>query len=152
MTVGPNGGCYSLLSDISISTGCAFEYPPPSYDAPSTSTTFPLSGTITTGTLAPVVTSWPDPTIEVTTFEESERESLIAVSMRGPIYIVHMPSDLSEGDGASETGDSGGEETGTNAAVSVRPGLVARSWGQIGGVAGVLGVSVLAGMALVLPW
>ncbi|KAL4954396.1 hypothetical protein BDW69DRAFT_163194 [Aspergillus filifer] len=155
MTTGPNGGCYSLLPSISITTGCAFLYPPLSLDAPTTTTTFPLNGTTTAGVLNPPVTSLPEPTVSTTTFEQSERESLVAVSIRGPVFVVHMPSDLSDDVAGSETGSDGGEgggETGTNAASPLRLGGVQRPWGRLAGVVGVLGVSVLAGMALVMPW
>ncbi|KAL4795801.1 hypothetical protein BDV19DRAFT_362114 [Aspergillus venezuelensis] len=157
MTVGADGGCYSLLPDISISTGCAFAYPPLSFNEPITSTTFPLNGTTTTGSLNVPVTSLPEPTVETTTFEESERESLVAVSVRGPVYFVHMPSDLSEDEAnPGETGSSGdgegGEETGTNAAVPLQIAGGKGPWRHIGGIAGVLGVSILAGVGLVLPW
>ncbi|KAL4795800.1 hypothetical protein BDV19DRAFT_362113 [Aspergillus venezuelensis] len=150
MTVGPLGGCYSALPDITPSTGCFYEYSTASSDetAEITTTTFPLNGTMTSGSIliSPTVRSG-DYIVTTTTFDDEDRETMMAVTMDGPYYFVHKPTDLTNK--ASETG-SAGEETGTNAAVAVRLGQ--GSWGQIGGIVGVLGVSVLAGMALVLPW
>jgi hypothetical protein len=62
---------------------------------------------------------------------------------------AHSTDETDSGSGSEES-----EETGTDdAAIAPRYGAgKGSSWGQIGGIGRVLAVSVLAGMAMVLPW
>lgn len=107
-------------------------------------------------TLMPLTSPLPSTTVE-TTF--SSTDHLLVLSQMGPIYIVHQPSDLEGTTSASATGGSDqdstnneAESTGTNAASTLRVGHPQSGWGQISGLAGVLILSLLSGMALVLPW
>ncbi|KAJ0416705.1 hypothetical protein BJY00DRAFT_290996 [Aspergillus carlsbadensis] len=157
MTLGPNGGCYSDLPSPStpISTGCATEYG--GLVLGTTSTTYVIGGTTTSGEFyfheSPAVELG---TAVTTTFSESAMSKYHLITVAAPVYFVR-PSGVGEGE-ADSTGGSSEEpaetETGTdNAAVAAMYGRrMGSSWAQIGGIGGVLAVSVLAGMAMVLPW
>ncbi|CEL03124.1 hypothetical protein ASPCAL04281 [Aspergillus calidoustus] len=154
-TVGPNGGCYSTLPSQTFSTGCATELP--GYDLESTSTTFVIGGTTTSGEFflpaSPVTQSG---TITTTSFASDERADWIPISQAAPIYFVQPNGSGYSTSGAGSTSTSGSDEpteteTG-NAARSMRYPTGEGSWGQIMGLGGVMAVSILAGMAMVLPW
>ncbi|KAL4879896.1 hypothetical protein BJY04DRAFT_192639 [Aspergillus karnatakaensis] len=173
MTVGDNGACYSTISDHTISTACYEFYSNPDDNYDFVSTTFVVDGETLTGTvLVPTWSGRLTPTSSKTsTLNDMETSHLVAATTLGPIYYVHKPGDTSDnntdnnnddnnssssdsdstssGSDSSETGSSS-EDTPENAAAGVRPGY--EGWCQLTGVAGVLVVSLLAGMALVVPW
>ncbi|KAL4930997.1 uncharacterized protein BDV17DRAFT_257940 [Aspergillus undulatus] len=141
MTVGEIGGCHSALPSQTISTACA--YKGALADVDYYTTTLPFNGTTITGEARIPPTSYPEITSTMTTFNGNEASSYIAISSLGPFYFIHQPSDLENQ--ASETGTNP-----TNAAPALR--MDHGSFGQMKGVMVVFAVSVLAGMALVLPW
>ncbi|KAL5046148.1 hypothetical protein BDW71DRAFT_182894 [Aspergillus fruticulosus] len=147
-------GCFSAVPHTP-STGCSTEYPP--RDVEIATTPIILNGTTTTVQLLMPMTTIPSATLVETNFRNTEH--LIGMSQMGPIYLVHQPSDLETKTSAPATNVPGqeatqgdAEGTGTNAAATLRIGPSQSTWGQLVGVAGALTISVLAGMALALPW
>ncbi|KAL4887247.1 hypothetical protein BJY04DRAFT_212291 [Aspergillus karnatakaensis] len=143
MSTGELGICLSRLPSQSVSTACATMWGPPE-DFEQVSTTYFINGTTTTGLVQLPQTTRPPSTIFSTTFGSAATE-LIAVSAVEPLWLLHKPSDLSS---QPTAGDA--EATPTGAAATVKMGR--SGWGQVQAVAGVLTVSLLAGMAMVLPW
>ncbi|KAL4755784.1 uncharacterized protein BDW70DRAFT_145941 [Aspergillus foveolatus] len=147
-------GCVSAVP-YTPSTGCETRWSERPVDISTTPVV--INGTTSTvQLLMPLTSPLPTTTVE-TTF--SNTENLLVLSQIGPIYLVHQPSDLEGKTSALATGGSDqdstsneAESTGTNAASALRVGHSQSGWGQIAGLAGVLILSLLSGMALVLPW
>jgi hypothetical protein len=116
-----------------------------------------IGGTTTSGEFflpaSPVTQSG---TITTTSFASDERADWIPISQAAPIYFVQPNGSGYSTSGAGSTSTSGSDEpteteTG-NAARSMRYPTGEGSWGQIMGLGGLMAVSILAGMAMVLPW
>ncbi|KAL2825052.1 hypothetical protein BDW59DRAFT_162000 [Aspergillus cavernicola] len=162
MSVARNGICFSTLPSYSVTTACCADYRSIAHDL--VSTTYMLNGTTRTGpVLIPATETFYLPTLtRTTTFNDRETSQLIAATTRGPIYYVHQESDsnsdsnsstsTSSGSGSSsDNSETGSSETNAASRFYSRSGEDTH-WGQIQAVAGVLAVSLVAGMALVMPW
>jgi hypothetical protein len=160
MTLGPSGGCYSELPSPTnpISTGCAPEYG--GQVLGTTTTTYVIGGTTTSGEFyfpeSPIAQLG---TLVTETLSADELSEYNLITIQVPVYFVR-PSGVEEVEAGATSGSGSGSgseeaaETGTdNAAVAVGyAGGRGSSWAQIGSIGGVLAMSVLAGMAMVLPW
>ncbi|KAL4998642.1 hypothetical protein BDV10DRAFT_185028 [Aspergillus recurvatus] len=155
-TVSFHPGCFSAVPHTP-STGCTTEYPPREVDIPTTPVT--LNGTTTTVQLLMPMTTVPSTTLVETAFRGTEH--LIVMSQMGPIYLVRQPSDVESKTSApatsvsdQDTTNTDAEGTSTNAASALRmdQSESQSAWGQLVGIASTLTLSVLVGMALVLPW
>ncbi|KAL4779842.1 hypothetical protein BJX76DRAFT_361393 [Aspergillus varians] len=160
MSVAPNGFCYSTLPSHSISTACYGPYTEQDLDLQVVSTTFVLWGVTRTGrVVAPTVTIPRTPASTTTTTLNSDQiDDLVAATFTAPVYLVHRASDRNNSSDSNDTstsdGGSGSDSDAsneTNAASRLGVGE-SSSWAQVKGMAGVLALSMLAGMALVAPW
>lgn len=157
MSVGRNGVCYSTLPSHSMSTACFADFGTRDPDLERVSTTFVLFGVTHTGNiLVPTVTVPRTPTRTTTrTLDARETEELVAATLAGPIYLVHRPRD---GDGNGDGNGNGNDNENNNDSDSSNSDNDSGDSGsdQDNGasrmaMAGILALSLLAGMALV-PW
>ncbi|KAI9367632.1 hypothetical protein BJX61DRAFT_551223 [Aspergillus egyptiacus] len=162
MTPGANGYCYTTLPSHTVTTAC-FPTNYPLITPSLVSTTYILDGATHTGRLwvpAANTRNFLPGHASTTTFSPRQTDELVAVSILPPVYVVHREGDDSQvGSGSSSNSNAGsgsGNGDPTNAAGRVRVGLAGdgdgMAWGHVRALVGVLGMSVLAGMALVLPW
>lgn len=158
MSVGRNGLCYSTLPSHSISTACFADFGGQDPDLERVSTTFVLFGVTHTGDiLVPTATVPRTPTHTTTrTLSARETDELVAATMAGPIYLVHRARDgnssdsngndnSNDNDNDNNSGSSNSDNDSSNGDSDQDNGASRLA------MAGVLGLSLLAGMALV-PW
>ncbi|KAL3440405.1 hypothetical protein BJX65DRAFT_290501 [Aspergillus insuetus] len=161
MTLGPSGGCYSELPSPTtpISTACAPEYH--SQVLSTTTTTYVIGGTTTSGEFyfpeSPIAQV---KALVMETLSADELSEYNLITVQAPVYFVRpsnwvgeVEADSTDGPGSGSGSEEPAETRTDNAAVAARYAAgKGSSWAQINGVGGVLGVSVLVGMAMVLPW
>lgn len=152
MSVGRNGLCYSTLPSHSISTACFADFGGQDPDLERVSTTIVLFGVTHTGdVLVPTATVPRTPTHTTTrTLSARETDELVAATMAGPIYLVHRArdgngSDSNGNDNDNDNGSSNSDNNSSNGDSDQDNGASRLA------MAGVPGLSLLAGMALV-PW
>ncbi len=158
MSVGRNGLCYSTLPSHSMSTACFADFGGQNPDLERVSTTFVLFGVTHTGNiLIPTVTVPRTPTRTTTeTLNARETDELVAATMAGPIYLVHRPRDGNGSDLNDTDNDNDNNNGSSNSDSDSSNGGSDSDSDQDNGasrlaMAGVLALSLLAGMALV-PW
>ncbi|KAL4923540.1 uncharacterized protein BDV17DRAFT_235173 [Aspergillus undulatus] len=160
MTVGDNGICYSTLSNHPISTACFADYVGLDWNVDLTSTTFVWHGTTRTGVI-PTTTIPRTPTHTTTrTIEADETSDLVAATQMGPIYLVHRPGDEDENNNNNNNDNSDSNSNSSSSSDSENAdetGAASRlylgqttDWAQVKTMAGVLGLSLVAGMGLVI--
>ncbi|KAL4974660.1 hypothetical protein BDW66DRAFT_81788 [Aspergillus desertorum] len=166
MTVGRNGVCYSTLSNHDIRTACFADYSNANGNLEFISTTWVWGGTTRTANIAvPTVTIPRTPTRTSTrTVDADETGDMVAATLQVPVYFVRRPGDGNgNGNGnSSDSGTNGSNGSGSTASDTASETNAARGlymqvsytkdWGQVGGMLGVLVVSLLAGIVLVVPW
>lgn len=148
MSVARNGRCYSTMPDHPISTACFAQYANWDGNLEFVTTSWVWNGeTHTASMLVPTVTIPRTPTFTTTRDLDPEASrGLIGVAMQTPIYMVYREGDEDNNDNnngnSDNANDNGDGDDNENAASGVYQ------------MAGVLGVSLVAGMGMMLamPW
>ncbi|KAJ5971921.1 uncharacterized protein N7479_001839 [Penicillium vulpinum] len=141
-------GCYSTVSDYAVTTGC-LRILDESNIGTSTKT-YAVNGTTSTDLLVIMTASYPD-TTETTTFDPSELDRLVALSVMPILPLVHHQSDIKT-TGTSGAAFTKATSTSTLAATSNSAARVApkvNSWDGLGGVLGVSLAAIVLGAAMI---
>jgi hypothetical protein len=126
-------GCYSILSDYKISTGCIRSIPSADLST-DMSTEIWFDGVTVEGRLETFVSDLPITQTLYGSFAPSETSTLVGVTEVYPITLVHQPTDLGT----------------TNAAT--RLNSRSPTWDGLGGILGVTIAAMVLGAAIILPW
>lgn len=123
-------GCYSTVSDYTVTTGCYRQFP--NIDLSETIKTYTVNGTATLELQQTVTGTYPITKTKTVTFDASETSSLVGVSVIPVITLVHRQSDLQA------------SATGTAASTSNAAGRASAPSGAWDGFGAVLGLTVVA--------
>ncbi|KAJ5371683.1 hypothetical protein N7517_003689 [Penicillium concentricum] len=143
MVADPGWGCYSILSDYKVTTGCAIPLPMSLFG--TSTATHIVNGTTSLDYLFSLTRTDPV-TATMTTFDASETPMLGAASFLPMIRLIHHQSDL-KATGTADAGSTSAAST-SNSAARLSPNV--NSWDGMGGVLGVSLAAIVLGATMVL--